>query len=50
MEDDTGSSILWDDQFKTDKDAFDFLLAEIDKSGGLDRVIDDAPVAQFPEE
>ena len=48
VDDDTGSSILWDDQFKTDKDAFDFLLAEINKNG-LDKVIDDAPEVPFPE-
>jgi len=44
---DSGSSIVWDDLFKTDSEAFEFLLAEI-TAQGLDQVIDDAPQAQFP--
>ena len=43
----TGSSIVWDDLFKTDREAYDFLLAEI-ADEGLNKLIDDTPKAQLP--
>lgn len=48
VDESSGSSICWDELFETDREAFDYLLKEIDEEG-LDRVIDDAPEAQFPD-
>ena len=45
--DEESSSILWDEQFKSDKEALDFLSMAIEKEG-LDALIDDAPLAEMP--
>jgi hypothetical protein len=45
--DDQNNSIIWDEQFKSDRGALDFLLMAIEKEG-LDSLIDDAPTAEMP--
>lgn len=43
---DTGSSVVWDELFETDRKAFELLLAEI-ADEGLDKLIDNTPKAQL---
>jgi hypothetical protein len=45
--DEDNTSIVWDEQFKSDKDALDYLLSEIEKEG-LDALIDETPSAKMP--
>jgi hypothetical protein len=47
VDDSSGSSIVWDEQFDTDQDAYDCLMKEIDEQGLAD-IIDNAPEAQLP--
>jgi hypothetical protein len=47
VDDSSGSSIVWDEQFESDQVAYDYLMKEIDNQG-LAKLIDDAPEAQLP--
>jgi len=44
VDDDSGSSVVWDDLFESEQAAYDSLLKEIEELG-LAKVIDDAPQA-----
>lgn len=48
VDEDSGNSIVWDDPFPTDQAAHDHLMKEVEERG-LNKVIDDAPKAEFPD-
>ncbi len=48
VDDLSGSSIVWDELFETDQEAYDCLMKEIEAQG-LNKVIDEAPDAPMPD-